>query len=157
MGRQNRETGAAAPVRPAEGILMSRPLHILCIDDELDILDMVRLCLSFDGGFTVSTCGSGAEALAFLDRIHPDLILLDAMMPGMDGAATFQAIRATKTAHDIPVIFMTARMRSSEVEGYLELGAIGVVPKPFDPVTLASEIRKAHDAWAKRPGSRAGA
>src|SRR5215475_4313326 len=119
---------------------MSAPLHILCIDDEDDILDVVRMCLSFDGGFSVSTCKSGAEALDFLDQVRPDLILLDVMMPRMDGPATFEAIRSLETARDIPVIFMTARVQSSEVKCYLDLGAIGVVPKPFDPVTLASEI-----------------
>lgn len=131
---------------------MSEPLHILCIDDEEDILDVVRMCLSFDGGFSVSICRSGAEALDFLDQVHPDLILLDVMMPKMDGPGTLQAIRTLKQAEHIPVIFMTARVQSSEVAHYLKLGAIGVVPKPFDPVTLASEIRKAFDAWAAKQG-----
>jgi two-component system OmpR family response regulator len=137
---------------------MSAPLHILCIDDEDDILEVVRLCLSFDGGFSISTCRSGSEALDFLDQVQPDLILLDVMMPRMDGPATLEAIRTLKAARDIPVIFMTARAQASEIDRYLKLGAIGVVPKPFDPVTLASEIRRAFGAWAgeKRlvPGAR---
>ena len=128
---------------------MSAPLHILCIDDEEDILEAVRLCLSFDGGFSVSTVKGGAEALDFLDQVRPDLILLDVMMPRMDGPATFEAIRAMGMTRDIPVIFMTARVQGSEVERYLRPGAIGVVPKPFDPVTLASGIRRAFDTWAK--------
>ena len=132
-------------------------LHILCIDDEDDILEVVRMCLSFDGGFSISTCKSGAEALDFLDQVRPDLILLDVMMPKMDGPATFEAIKTIKAAENIPVIFMTARVQSSEVDAYLKLGAIGVVPKPFDPVTLASEIRKAFDVWARKPGVVPGA
>ena len=136
---------------------MSKPLHILCVDDEEDILDVVRLCLSFDGGFTVSASRSGLEALDFLDQVRPDLILLDVMMPKMDGPATLEAIRTLETARDVPVIFMTARVHGSEVEHYLELGAIGVVPKPFDPVTLASEIRKAFGAWQGKTGAHPGA
>src|SRR5215475_8068783 len=90
-----------------------------------------------------------------LDQVHPDLILLDVMMPRMDGPATLAAIRTIEAARDIPVIFMTARVQGSEVEQYLKLGAIGVVPKPFDPVTLASEIRKAFDARPNRTGAGA--
>jgi|SRR5579871_4609865 len=127
---------------------MGGPLHILCIDDEDDIQNVVRLCLSFDGGFSVSACKSGTEALDFLDQVRPDLILLDAMMPRMDGPATLEAIRTLQAARDIPVIFMTPRGQAGDAERYLRLGAIGVVPKPFDPVTLASEIRKAFGSWA---------
>src|SRR5262249_3537727 len=112
---------------------MSQPLHILCVDDEEDILEVVQMCLSFDGGFSISTCKSGPEALDFLNRERPDLILLDVMMPKMDGPATFAAIKTIEAARDVPVIFMTARVQSAEVEHYLKLGAIGVVPKPFDP------------------------
>jgi two-component system OmpR family response regulator len=132
---------------------MSRKLHLLCIDDEVDILEMIRLCLSFDGGFSVSICNGGAEALDVLDRARPDLILLDVLMPGMDGPATLRAIQARQATRDIPVIFMSARAEGFSRKRFLELGAIGLVPKPFDPVTLASEIRKAYDAW---PGPRAG-
>jgi two-component system, OmpR family, response regulator len=118
-----------------------KPLrHILCVDDEDDILEVVRLCLELDGGFAIDICHSGAEALEFLKIARPDLMLLDVMMPRMDGPATFAAIRAA--GHNIPVIFMTARVRGAEVFQYLELGAIGVVPKPFDPVTLSAEIKR---------------
>jgi two-component system, OmpR family, response regulator len=80
------------------------------------------------------------------------------MMPRMNGPATFAAIRTMQAVRDIPVIFMTARVQGSEVERYLRLGAIGVVPKPFDPVTLAPGIRRAFDARAKNAeAKRAGA
>ena len=114
--------------------------HILCVDDEDDILEVVQLCLELDGGFTLDACPGGAETLEFLKSHRPDLILLDVMMPRMDGPATFAAIRAE--GYDIPVIFMTARVRGAEVSQYLDMGAIGVVPKPFDPVTLAGEIKR---------------
>ena len=118
-----------------------KPLrHILCVDDEDDILEVVQLCLELDGGFTLDACPGGAEVLEFLKSQRPDLILLDVMMPRMDGPATFAAIRAA--GYDIPVIFMTARVRGAEVSQYLDMGAIGVVPKPFDPVTLAGEIKR---------------
>jgi len=124
-----------------------KPLrHILCVDDEEDILDVVRLCLELDGGFSIDTCRGGAEALEFLKSARPDLILLDVMMPRMDGPTTFAAVRAAGC--DIPVIFMTARVRGAEVSQYLEMGAIGVVPKPFDPVTLAGEIKR---LWSESP------
>lgn len=132
---------------------MSGILHVLCVDDEEDILQAVRLCLDFDGGFCVSTVNSAMKALDFLDQVRPDLILLDAKMPGMEGTATLQAILGLPHARDIPVIFMTARMQEAKADQYLAMGAIGVVPKPFDPVTLASEIRQALAAAPK--GARA--
>jgi CheY-like chemotaxis protein len=130
---------------------MKQLRHILCVDDEDDIQEVVKLCLEMDGGFAIDTCPGGAEALAFLDHTRPDLILLDVMMPGMDGPATFAAMKARGL--DVPVIFMTARVRGAEVSQYLEMGAVGVVPKPFDPVSLASEVRQLWSAsLAKNPG-----
>ena len=133
---------------------MSGALHVLCIDDEEDILEAIRLCLDFDGGFCVSTANSAMKALNFLDQVRPDLILLDGMMPLMDGSATFQAILSLPHARNIPVIFMTARSDGAEADQYLAMGAIGVVPKPFDPVTLASEIRQALAAAPKSARAR---
>ncbi len=119
---------------------MKQLRRVLCVDDEEDIQEVVKLCLELDGDYAIDVCGSGAEALAFLAQTMPDLILLDVMMPGMDGPATFAAMRAKGI--DIPVVFMTARVRGAEVSQYLEMGAAGVVPKPFDPVTLAAEVRR---------------
>jgi two-component system, OmpR family, response regulator len=120
--------------------------HILCVDDEEDIQEIVKLCLELDGDFTITCCGSGAEALESLPSTKPDLILLDVMMPRMDGPATFSAIKNADAGRNLPVIFMTARIQGPEVSQYLAMGAIGVVPKPFDPMTLADEIRR---LWAK--------
>jgi len=132
---------------------MKQPLHILCVDDEEDIQDVVKLCLEMDGGFTIYTCAGGAEALDFLEHTRPDLILLDVMMPSMDGPATFAAMK--ERGMDVPVIFMTARVRGAEVSQYLDMGAAGVVPKPFDPVTLAGEIRQLWSASLAKPPSPA--
>jgi CheY-like chemotaxis protein len=131
---------------------MKQLRHILCVDDEEDIQEVVKLCLEMDGGFTIDTCNGGAEALSFLEGARPDLILLDVMMPGMDGPATFAAMKARGL--NVPVIFMTARVRGAEVSQYLDMGAVGVVPKPFDPVTLADEVRQLWSvSLAKPPGA----
>lgn len=127
---------------------MTRPLHILCVDDEEDIQDVVGLCLEMAGGFVIETCAGGAEALTHLMHAKPDMILLDVMMPGMDGPATFAAMKAKGI--DIPVIFMTARVRGAEVSQYLEMGAAGVIPKPFDPMSLANEVRQLWSASLAR-------
>jgi len=130
---------------------MKQLRHILCVDDEEDIQEVVKLCLEMDGGFTIDTCNGGAEALAFLADAKPDLILLDVMMPGMDGPATFAAMKSRGL--DVPVIFMTARVRGAEVSQYLDMGAAGVIPKPFDPVSLANEVQQLwYASLVKRPG-----
>jgi two-component system OmpR family response regulator len=118
-----------------------RPLrHILCVDDEDDILLVLKLCLELDAKLEVSCCGSGLEALNRIPQIRPDLVLLDVMMPGMDGPDTFARMRALPVGADVPVVFLTARMREAQTEEYLRLGASGVMAKPFDPVTLASDL-----------------
>ncbi|MES2253459.1 MAG: response regulator [Pseudomonadota bacterium] len=130
---------------------MNQLRHVLCVDDEEDIQEVVKLCLEMDGGLTIDTCAGGAEALVYLAHTTPDLILLDVMMPGMDGPATFAAMKAE--GMDVPVIFMTARVRGAEVSQYLEMGAAGVIPKPFDPITLASEVRR---LWSESLAKAAG-
>ncbi len=120
---------------------MAPPLkHILCIDDEEDILHVLRLALSDIGGFTVTTLTSSADAVARSCVIQPDLILLDVMMPGMDGRTTFAALREQPALANVPMVFMTARVQPHEVDEYLGLGATGVIRKPFDPVRVADEI-----------------
>ncbi|HEX4157252.1 MAG TPA: response regulator [Rhizomicrobium sp.] len=116
--------------------------RVLCVDDEDDILEVVRLCLEMIGGLEVSCCHSGREALEQISAIRPDLILLDVMMPGMDGPATLVELQNALCGRDIPVVFMTARVRSTETEEYMRLGASGVVAKPFDPATLSSDIER---------------
>ena len=119
--------------------------HVLCVDDEPDVLFLARRSLEKVGGLTVTSASGGMAALEILGATRPDLILLDVMMPEVDGPATLKLIRANPDYDHIPIIFITARVRSSEVEDYLALGASGVVAKPFDPMTLPREVRAIWD------------
>jgi DNA-binding response OmpR family regulator len=94
------------------------------------------------GGFTVHTCPDGIAALEKAKEIVPDLILLDWMMPGMNGGSTLEKLRETDETRDIPVVFMTARVRPEEKARMIELGAIDVIAKPFDPIALPERIRE---------------
>ena len=114
--------------------------HILCVDDEADILEVARMTLETVGGFHVTCMGSGAEAIEKAESIHPDLILLDVMMPQRDGPSTLQALRRQPSLNDVPIVFMTARVQPAEVQHYLEIGAAGVTPKPFDAMALSGQI-----------------
>jgi CheY-like chemotaxis protein len=115
--------------------------RILYVDDEADIREVAQLSLELDPEFEVRTCDSGAEAIEQASAWNPDLILLDVMMPGMDGPTVFAALRAQDLTAAIPVVFITARTQASEVRGFQELGAHGVLAKPFDPMTLALRVR----------------
>ena len=116
-------------------------MKALVIDDEEDVRYVAQLSLGRVGGMTVVQATSGEEGLARARSERPDFILLDMMMPGMDGAATFRALRKAAETADIPVVFLTAKAMASEVQRLKDLGAKGVVLKPFDPMTLAAEIR----------------
>jgi two-component system OmpR family response regulator len=116
-------------------------LRILHVDDEPDIREVVELSLALDPDFTVRSCGSGREALAVAADWQPDFILLDVMMPAMDGPATLVRLRENARSASIPVIFMTARAQARELDRFRSLGAVGVIPKPFDPITLATSVR----------------
>jgi CheY-like chemotaxis protein/HPt (histidine-containing phosphotransfer) domain-containing protein len=116
-------------------------LRILHVDDEPDIREVVELSLGLDPDFTVRSCGSGREALLVAADWQPDFILLDVMMPAMDGPETLVQLRENARSADIPVIFMTARAQAREVDRFRSLGAVGVIPKPFDPMTLAASVR----------------
>ncbi len=116
--------------------------RIMVVEDEPDIQTISKLALESLGGFIVQACGSGAEMLAAASSFAPDLILLDVMMPDLDGPSTLAILRATPALADVPVIFMTAKVQSHEVAHYRALGARGVIPKPFDPMTLADVIRQ---------------
>ena len=116
-------------------------MKVLVIDDEEDVRYVARLSLGRVGGMTVIEATSGEEGLARARAEGPDCILLDMMMPGMDGAATFRALRAAAETAHIPVVFLTARAMAADVQRLKDLGAKGVILKPFDPMTLAEEIR----------------
>ena len=116
-------------------------LRVLHVDDEPDIRKVVKLSLSLDPTFTVLGCGSGAEAIATAPDWSPDMILCDVVMPMMDGPATLKHLQACPRTADIPVVFMTARVQQREIQQFKSLGAVGVITKPFDPMTLVGELR----------------
>ena len=115
---------------------------VLLVDDEDDIRTIGQLSLARVGGWQCALAPSGQAALALAPTFCPDLVLLDVMMPGMDGPSTLAALRAQEATRHVPVIFMTAKVQKHEVARYLELGALGVISKPFDPMTLPEHIRR---------------
>ena len=121
--------------------------RILYVEDDPDIQAIAVMVLETIHGFTLESCSSGSEALQKAVQFKPDLMLLDVMMPGMDGPETLKGLRQFPELANTPVVFMTAKVQPQEVEGYLKLGAVGVIAKPFDPMTLAQELR---DIWAKQ-------
>jgi CheY-like chemotaxis protein len=116
-------------------------MKVLIIDDEADIRSIVRLSLSRLGGMEVVEAASGAEGVRKAQDEKPDVILLDMMMPAMDGSATLAALRAQPATAATPVIFLTAKAMRAEIDRLRALGAAGVLIKPFDPRTLPGEVR----------------
>ncbi|MFZ2736980.1 MAG: response regulator [Burkholderiaceae bacterium] len=117
------------------------PNKILFAEDEVDVQSVATLALEMIGGFTVKACNDGLAVLEQVKAFAPDLILLDVMMPGMDGPTTFEHLRADPETASIPVIFFTAKVLGDEVQRYKAMGALGVIAKPFDPMTLAEQIK----------------
>lgn len=122
-------------------------MKVLIIDDDADIRSIVRLSLSRLGGMTVVEAASGAEGVRKARDEKPDVILLDMMMPAMDGSATLAALRSQPATATTPVIFLTAKAERTETDRLMALGARGVLIKPFDPRTLSTDVR----ALIKRP------
>ncbi len=122
-------------------------MKILYAEDEEDIRTIAKIALEDIGGFTVSYCQNGEEVLSAIDEFQPDLLLLDVMMPGMDGPATLKKLRERPAFKTLPAIFMTAKIQPNEIAQYQEMGVIDVIAKPFDPMMLADTIRA---AWDKR-------
>jgi len=113
---------------------------VLC-DDDPDIRAIGGMSLRDVGGWTVVCVGDGLAALDAVRSERPDLLLLDIMMPSLDGPGTFERLRSDPECRSIPVVFMTAKAQPHELRGYTELGATGVIAKPFDPLTLPQQIR----------------
>lgn len=123
--------------------------RILHIEDDPDIQEIVRLALEALGGYSVTTFDSGYEAIKYAPQSDAQLILLDVMMPRMDGIMTLSHLRKIPQTSDIPVIFITAKVYQDEISHYLSLGAAGVIAKPFDPMELVLKIEK---NWAQYYG-----
>lgn len=120
---------------------------ILYVEDESDIGQIAEMSLESIGGFEVLLCDSGQEALKQAEEFDPDMILLDVMMPGMDGPSTLLELRKIEKLNIKPIVFMTAKVQPREVEQLKALGAIDVIAKPFDPMLLADQVRK---IWEKK-------
>lgn len=123
--------------------------RLLYVEDEPDIQAIARLALVAVGGFTVEVCSSGEEALRRAPEFRPDLILLDVMMPGMDGPSTLRALRELPALVATPAVFMTAKVQPAEIAQFKSLGALDVIAKPFDPMTLPDAVRQ---IWSRRNG-----
>lgn len=121
--------------------------RILMVDDEPDIRIVAHLSLTAVGGFSVELCSSGQEAIQKAEAFAPDLILLDVMMPGMDGPTTLGKLRGLPALEHTPVIFMTAKVQPQEVARLKATGALDVLAKPFDPMTLPDSLRR---IWSAR-------
>ena len=118
-------------------------MKVLVIDDEPDIRKIAKLSLSRVGGMQVVEAASGPDGVRLAEAERPDAILLDVMMPGMDGPATLAMLKAGEATSKIPVLFLTAKAMSSELERLKALGAVAVLTKPFDPMKLPHELKAA--------------
>jgi two-component system, OmpR family, response regulator len=130
---------------------MSRlPLtRILLVEDDPDIREIAEMALGAVGGFEVLACGTGGEALRRLGDFHPQLAVVDVMMPGMDGPGLMAAMRERPDTRALPIVFMTAKVQPEEMTRWRNLGAADVIAKPFDPMKLADRLR---DIWGKLDG-----
>ena len=113
---------------------------VLVIDDDPSILYIAQLGLKQNTGWKVLTANSGQEGLAIAEAEQPDVILLDMMMPIMDGLSTLRQVKANPKTRHIPVIFLTAKAQSADRNNFYAQGAQGLIPKPFDPTTLADQV-----------------
>lgn len=116
--------------------------RILYVDDEPDMREVAVLSLQREPAFEVRACASGREALDLLDRWEPDLVMVDVVMPGMDGIELFSRLRARPSERPLPVVFISARGLSGDADRLKALGATGVIAKPFNPMTLAATVRR---------------
>lgn len=114
---------------------------ILYAEDEPDVQTVVELTIQSMSNYQIKICDNGKKLLECVNDYNPDLILLDVMMPEMDGPTTFKNLQANEETKNIPVIFMTAKAQVHEVETFKETGALGVITKPFDPINLCDEIQ----------------
>jgi CheY-like chemotaxis protein len=118
-------------------------MKVLVIDDEADIRTVAEMSLSKVGGLEVALAESGEEGIALAESERPHAILLDSMMPGLDGSATIERLKADERTREIPVVFLTAKLQPADRDRYVELGARGVIAKPFNPMTLPDELKAA--------------
>lgn len=126
---------------------------VLYVDDDPDICSVVQATLRLVPGLNVQTADTGERAIDLAYELRPDLLLMDVMMPGLDGPSTFRRMRESALLSEIPVIFMTAKVLPAEIAQLRQLGAIGVIVKPFDPLKLYGEL---FSLWNKGGTARRG-
>jgi CheY-like chemotaxis protein len=122
---------------------MNRQKRILLVDDETDIREVAKLSLEAVGGHEVVTAGSGRQGLAMAAEVRPDAILLDVMMPDLDGPSTLALLRQDEALREIPVVLLTAKVQAADRRQFGALDVAGVLAKPFDPMTLADDVARA--------------
>jgi len=125
--------------------MMTTLNKILYAEDEADIREIATLALETIGELETVTCDSGVHVIDLAISFQPQLILLDVMMPIMDGPSTLEALKKHAILNTIPVVFLTAKILPDEIERFKNLGAVDVISKPFDPMTLAEQIKQ---IWA---------
>ncbi|MEE3716324.1 response regulator [Tumidithrix elongata RA019] len=113
---------------------------ILLIDDEPNLSEVIAVCLQSFKGWTVSLANSGREGFRLLETVQPDAILLDVMMPEMDGITVYRNLQENPDTQNIPVILLTAKVQASDREKFTQLGVVGTIAKPFNPITLADQV-----------------
>lgn len=113
---------------------------ILLIDDEPNIAEVIAVCLESFKGWKVQVANSGKTGLSIVETLKPDAILLDVMMPTMDGITVYQNLQKNSATQNIPVIFLTAKVQVSDRERFAQLGVIGTIAKPFEPLKIADQI-----------------
>jgi len=145
---------AAAPADGESPIIevRAKPSRITYVEDEADIREIGEIALGSIGGFEVDVCQDGYEAVARAPDFGPDMIILDVMMPGIDGVETYKRLRFDPTLKHVPIIFMTARVQDDEIAEYRALGCTDVITKPFDPIELPNRIEK---IWQQANARRA--
>ena len=116
--------------------------HVMCVEDDLDIRALAELALGKLGHLKVTLCSCGENALSCIGEERPDLVLLDLRLPGIDGIETMRQLRQRQGCEAVPVVLMTAQTREADVRAYMAAGAAGVIAKPFNPMTLAAELRQ---------------
>ncbi len=117
-------------------------IRLLHVEDDPDIREIAEMALDLSGKFEVTQCHDGPDALKALEALSPDIIVMDMMMPGMTGIQLLERVRLDAKLKDVPVVFMTARVQASEIQNLIKCGAVGVIVKPFDPITLGQQIEE---------------
>ncbi len=114
---------------------------LMLVEDDADIRTVASMSLEMVGGLQVRACESGAVAITTVKEFAPQLILLDVMMPGMSGPEVLRTLRQDPETFAIPVVFMTAKVQAEEIQALKQLGALDVIAKPFDPMTLSDQVK----------------